>query len=212
MKTLDYLKGRFHLKSYPQRMPVEVPGFGRTCLARMFAELSFTEGVEIGVKEGDYSFELLAQNPGLHLRSVDPWLVRDGYRDKRGQEVFDGYEAKARAKLSAFGERSTIIKGFSVDVARSLPDASVDFVYIDGHHSFQAATNDIAEWLPKIRTGGIISGHDYARYRNGFDNKAKEVVDAWTAAYQIKPWFVLGRKEKTPGEIRDQHRSFLWVV
>ncbi len=212
MNTLDYLLKRFGLKGYPRHMPVEVPGFGRTCLARIFGELGFTQGVEIGVKEGDYSEELLRENPRLHLRSVDPWLVRDGYRDARPQGVFDRYEATARAKLAAFGERSTVVKGFSVDVARSLPDASVDFVYIDGHHSFQAATNDIAEWLPKIRPGGIISGHDYARYRNGFDNKAKEVVDAWTAAYQVKPWFVLGRKEKVEGEIRDQHRSFLWVV
>jgi hypothetical protein len=212
VNTLDYLLKRFGLKGHPRRMPVEVPGFGRDCLARIFAELGFTEGVEIGVKEGDYSEVLLRENPKLHLRSVDPWLVRDGYRDSRAQSVFDGYEAKARATLGRFGERSEIVKGFSVDVARSLPDASVDFVYIDGHHSFQAATNDIAEWLPKIRPGGIISGHDYARYRNGFDNKAKEVVDAWTAAYKVEPWFVLGRKEKVEGEIRDQHRSFLWVV
>lgn len=211
MNTLDYLLKRFGFKGYSHRMPVEVPGLGRDCLARIFAELGFTEGVEIGVKEGDYSAVLLAANPRLHLRSVDPWLVRDGYRDKRGQETFDGYEAKARATLAKY-PGSEVVKGFSVDVARGLPDGVVDFVYIDGHHSFQAATNDIAEWLPKIRPGGIISGHDYATYRHGFDNKAKEVVDAWTAAYKVTPWFVLGRKEKREGEIRDQHRSFLWVV
>jgi hypothetical protein len=211
MTTLEYLLRRFGLKGHPRRMPVEVPGLGRDDLAVIFHELGFREGVEIGVKEGDYSEVLLRSNPGLHLRSVDPWLVRDGYRDRRGQDVFDRYEAKARQVLAKY-PGSEIVKGFSVDVARSLPDGIVDFVYIDGHHSFQAATNDIAEWLPKIRPGGIISGHDYARYRNGFDNKAKEVVDAWTAAYKVTPWFVLGRKEKRPGEPRDQHRSFLWVV
>lgn len=212
MNTLDYLLKRFGMKGYPRRMPVEVPGVGRSDLARIFGALGFREGVEVGVKEGDYSVELLEANPNLHLRSVDPWLVRDGYRDRRGQEVFDGYEAKARERLADFGQRSTVIKGFSVDVARSLSDASLDFVYIDGHHSFQAATNDIAEWLPKIRPGGIISGHDYARFRAGFDNKAKEVVDAWTAAYGVKPWFVLGRQDKRDGEVRDRHRSWLWVV
>lgn len=216
--TLVYLARRFGIGDrwpedpvWPKEMPVEVPNFGRDDLAVVFYELGFTSGVEIGVKEGDYSEVLLRANPHLHLRSVDPWLVRDGYRDSRGQDVFDDYEATARKKLGKY-PGSEIIKGFSVDVARALPNESVDFVYIDGHHSFQAATNDIAEWLPKIRPGGIISGHDYARYRGGADNKAKEVVDAWTAAYGVKPWFVLGRKEKRDGEVRDRHRSFLWVV
>lgn len=210
-QTLAYLVRRFGLERLPRQMPVEVTGFGRGCLARIFAELGYTEGVEVGVKEGEYSEILLAANPALHLRSVDPWLVRDGYRDGRDQAIFDGYEAKARVTLGKY-PGSEIVKGFSVDVARSLPDGVVDFVYIDGHHSFQAATNDIAEWLPKIRPGGIIAGHDYARFRGGFDNKAKEVVDAWTAAYGVRPWFVLGRKDKREGEIRDQHRSWLWVV
>lgn len=193
------------------RLPIEIPNAGRDDLARLFARLGFREGVEVGVKEGEYSEVLLREVPGLHLRSVDPWLVRDGYRDARGQEVFDGYEAEARRRLGVF-PGSEIVKGFSVDVARSLSDGSLDFVYIDGHHSFQAATNDIAEWGPKIRRGGILAGHDYARFRGGFDNKAQEVVDAWTAAYEVRPWFVLGRKAKLPGEVRDRHRSFFWVV
>lgn len=212
MTTLGFLRRRFKLSRWPSVMPIQVPNVGRDDLAGMFAELGFTEGVEIGVKEGDYSEVLLRANPRLHLRSVDPWLVRPDYNDmRRDQAMFDGYEAKARAVLGQY-PGSEVIKDFSVAVARSLPDRSVDFVYIDGHHSFQATTNDIAEWLPKIRKGGIIAGHDYAAYKRNFDNKSKEVVDAWTAAYYVMPWFVLGRKAKRDGETRDRHRSWLWVV
>lgn len=212
--TLAVLLEKFHLtEPLPKAMPVEVPNVGRDDLARIFGEFGFRHGVEVGVKEGDYSKVLLEHNRRLHLKSIDPWLVRDGYRDKRSQAIFDGYEAKAREVLGAFGARSEIVKGFSVDVARSLPNASQDFVYIDGHHSFQAATNDIAEWLPKIKPGGILAGHDYAVYKQvSGDNMGKYVVDAYTAAYKIRPWFVLGRKAMVPGEVRDKHRSWCWVV
>ncbi len=40
-------------------------------------------------------------------------------------------------------------------------DKSIDFVFIDGDHSYDAVIKDIKAWLPKIKTGGILSGHDY---------------------------------------------------
>jgi len=211
VNTLDYLLKRFGLKGYPHRMPVEVPGFGRDCLARIFGELGFTRGAEIGVKEGDYSRVLLAENPRLHLLSIDPWSVRADYHDSRGQATFDGYYEATKRQLAPFGERSTILRDFSVDVARRMDDDSLDFVYIDGHHSFQACTNDIAEWSRVVRPDGIVAGHDYAIYKSGADIKVHQVVNAWTTSYYIAPWFVLGRKEKGIDEIRDRHRSFFWV-
>ena len=40
-------------------------------------------------------------------------------------------------------------------------DGSVDFVYVDADHTWEAVQTDIEEWLPKIRPGGILAGHDY---------------------------------------------------
>ena len=208
MSTKEVLRQRLGTS---RTLPVEVPNMGRSALAALFADLGFTEGVEIGVKEGDYSVELLAANPALHLRSVDPWMVREDYRDGRGQPLFNQFYETAKQRLSVFGARSEVIRGFSLDVAQTLPDRSLDFVYIDGHHSFQATTNDIVEWSKKVKIGGIIAGHDYCRYAYGSDIAVKEVVDAYTYAHRITPWWVLGRKAKVDGEIRDRHRSFLWV-
>ena len=39
----------------------------------------------------------------------------------------------------------------------------------------------------------------------------KQVVIAYTDAYFIKPWFVLGAYEEIPGQIRDNSRSWMWV-
>ena len=51
--------------------------------------------------------------------------------------------------------------GSSVEVARSLPDESLDLVFIDADHSEQAVREDVRAWLPKVRRGGVIAGHDY---------------------------------------------------
>ncbi len=40
-------------------------------------------------------------------------------------------------------------------------DSSLDFVFIDGNHTYPAVKNDIKLWTPKIRSGGILSGDDY---------------------------------------------------
>ena len=41
-------------------------------------------------------------------------------------------------------------------------DGTVDIVFIDAEHSYEGVKNDILKWEPKVRKGGIISGHDYA--------------------------------------------------
>ena len=40
-------------------------------------------------------------------------------------------------------------------------DASLDFVFIDAEHTYDAVKQDIAAWEPKIKPGGWVMGHDY---------------------------------------------------
>lgn len=190
--------------------PIVIPHVGRSDLADWFRECGFQRGAEIGVKEGDYSVELLERIPGLTLYSVDPWLVRFDYHDHRTQAVFDGYEATARRRLAAF-TGSHVIKALSRDAVETIPDDSLDFVYIDGAHSFANVAHDLEAWSRKVRSGGIVSGHDYCRYQAAANIHVVEAVQAFTKSYRIRPWYVLGLKEKVPGDVRDRHRSFLWV-
>ena len=55
----------------------------------------------------------------------------------------------------------TDIKGTSWEMANNFEDESVDFVFIDAGHEYDSVVKDITSWLPKIKKGGIISGHDY---------------------------------------------------
>lgn len=49
----------------------------------------------------------------------------------------------------------------SVEAAKLFADKSIDFVFIDACHEYESVRDDIESWLPKVKNGGIIAGHDY---------------------------------------------------
>ena len=53
------------------------------------------------------------------------------------------------------------LKGFSHERCEGIADASLDVVYVDGAHDYYNVYEDLVRWLPKIKPGGIISGHDW---------------------------------------------------
>lgn len=64
--------------------------------------------------------------------------------------------------------------GESTHVASTLPPQEADLVYIDAGHDAQSIAGDIEAWLPHVRDGGFIAGHDYG---NEHFEGVKEVVD-----------------------------------
>jgi hypothetical protein len=122
-------------------------------------------GVEVGVKQGEYSHHLLTHWRGLRLFSVDPWAEdpTGAYQDianvpQMQQEIF---LAETKVRLAPFGPRSQIVRDFSVQAATKFHDHSLDFCYIDARHDFESMMEDLAAWFPKMRPGGIFAGHDY---------------------------------------------------
>lgn len=49
----------------------------------------------------------------------------------------------------------------SVKAAAQIPDASVDIVFLDADHRYAQTSANMAAWLPKVKPGGILAGHDY---------------------------------------------------
>lgn len=209
MDTLDYLINKFNL-STSERMPIEIRNAGREQLASLFRELSFKTIVEIGVRDGTYSAILCAYNPDAKVYGVDPYEPHQGYRDHVRSSTFQGFERTAHEKLDQY-PNYTFIRDYSANALAQFADESIDAVYIDGDHSFYEATHDIEKWSKKIRSGGIISGDDYFKHKGNARIHVYQVVGAYTDAWHIKPWFVLGTNEIVPGEIRDHGRSWLWV-
>lgn len=53
------------------------------------------------------------------------------------------------------------IQSQSSIVADNFEDKVLDFVFIDATHEYEGISEDIKCWLPKVRSGGILAGHDY---------------------------------------------------
>ncbi len=205
METLDYILDKYGVRQEPSPIRLAI---GRGGLARLFAELGFRSGAEIGVERGYYSEVLCQANSELRLLCVDAWQTYPGYRDHVNQAKMEGYYREAVRRLAKY--HCTIVRDWSLKAAQNVPNGSLDFVYIDANHEFRAVTDDIAEWGRKVRPGGIVAGHDYVRVRRRVECHVKQVVDCWTYAHRIRPWFIVTH---TDGELLpgDRFPSWFWV-
>lgn len=144
---------------FPQRHPVT------------FALQRFPEGypfrcVELGVLEGDHSYEILSVLQPDRLWLVDMWT--DINLSKSGTDYLGDDQDEWDSRYLRVVERYTPYANVSVlrlsghSAAKILPN-DLDFVYIDACHDYDCVIADMGDWLPKVKTGGILSGDDYSR-------------------------------------------------
>lgn len=175
-----------------RRSPTARAAPTRDDLLTVFAQAGFTEGAEIGVAEGRFSRQMLSKIPDLHLRCVDPWRAYG----RVSQRICDERYQHAVGRLTPLG--AEIMRLPSAEAAPLVPDGSLDFVFIDADHRFDAVMLDIILWSPKVKVGGIVSGHDYYHF---YQSGVVEAVDAYVRAHGVHPWYVTREKET----------SWLWV-
>ena len=128
-------------------------------LPKLFWKKGFRVGAEIGVSRGRYDRLLCQQIPKLKLYCVDPWLAYDDGYIKVDQPTQDSNYLVALERLK--GLNYEIIKLPSMEAVKKFADGSLDFVFIDGNHDVEHALEDYIQWSKKVRSGGIVSGHDF---------------------------------------------------
>jgi hypothetical protein len=131
-------------------------------LAFMARRNNWTHGAELGLWEGRTIGYLLAAKDDLHMIGVDLWAPQPGNPGPEGYEGWDHgeHERRARKRCAMFPGRAEIIKASTSDAAHSVPDASLDFVFIDADHSEAGCREDIKNWTPKLKPTGWLTGHD----------------------------------------------------
>lgn len=170
-----------------------VPGFTRRDLARLFAENGFTSGAEVGVADGRYSEHLLREIPGLRLRCVDPWRPYKGNTRGGPASQHDANYQIARERFAPYGHQVTMVRAFSMDAVRDVPDASLDFVFLDANHAYDFLMCDLIEWSKRVRPGGIVAGHDC--YHFSGDAGVVAAVEDYTRAHGIDDWSICDERE-----------------
>jgi len=131
----------------------------------VWAERGYTKGCEVGVRYGDNAKALCDAIPGLELILVDPYMVyeykhfRKRNKWKWDKPTMDSVRFKALKHLARYNVIWIMLPSHLA--AQGVEDSSLDFVYIDGNHSFPVVMDDILLWSKKVRKGGVLSGHDY---------------------------------------------------
>lgn len=159
-------------------------------IARRMRGIKNPFGAEIGVHRGDLSRRLLTAMPDLKLCMIDAWSP-DTYAGKGDDAAHadkrklyeDGCEDNYLAALivaSEFPGRAFVQRGFSKHEVEYFLNESFDFIYIDAAHDYESVKADIMAWLPKVKKGGYLCGHDYGVFdgvKKAVDEIFRERVD-----------------------------------
>ena len=156
-------------------------------------------GAEVGVHRGKLSRELFKLIPGLKLFMIDIWSDKS-YPDNDDTAAAPKYrdlyrnhwkENMQAARDAVMGYNAELIRADSITGAEKFADASLDFVFLDADHSYEAVKKDIATWLPKIKPGGLMSGHDYERKgKFGVQKAVDEIFGDRVIRGGNNTWFV----------------------
>ena len=127
--------------------------------------------VEVGVYQGQsaayMAVEIANSGKNIQFDCVDKW--KWGWSSLENAEEYDpskrikGNAIYNNFLLNTFPVKDYInpIKMWSAEAAPLYEDKSLDFVFIDARHTYDMVTLDIESWLPKVKDGGVLAGHDY---------------------------------------------------
>lgn len=118
--------------------------------------------VEVGAWKGKsaayMAVEIANSNKQINFYVVDTW--EGSIEHKENPELSKLYDIfldnMKPVEQYYFPMRMT-----SLEAAKQFDDNSVDFIFIDASHEYQDVVDDLKAWYPKLKTGGILAGHDY---------------------------------------------------
>lgn len=163
---------------------------------------------EVGVFRGMFTVDLLSRLPGItKYYCIDPWELYDDHlatlqrnsceRTVSHENIFRQF----KKKIEPWRSKVVIIRKMSQDALVNIPDDSLDAVFIDANHSYEYTKADILGWTPKVKVGGLISGHDIVD-----KGKAKGVVRAVPFGVEKAV------KELLPGYQMNAHANVWWII
>lgn len=120
--------------------------------------------VEIGSWKGRSSVfmgvEIFNSNKNIEFFCVDTWK---GSSEHVGMDILneDGLYKEFINNIEPLKNIIKPIRMTSEEASKMFADGSLDFAFIDAGHDYESVKNDISYWYPKVKSGGILAGHDY---------------------------------------------------
>lgn len=150
--------------------------------------------VEVGSYKGRSSsymaVEIANSKKQITFDCVDTW---QGSEEHQEGQLFQDIDVVNNRLYDVFLKNMEPVKGLyntkrmsSIEAAATYADASIDMVFIDAAHDYDSVHADILAWSPKVKSGGIISGHDFPhppvrRAVNELLGEVLSIGDCWYA-------------------------------
>lgn len=148
--------------------------------------------VEVGTWKGKsaayMAVEIHNSNKKIKFDCVDSWEGSEEHIDKNSP-FYEPLLEKENGLYNHFLENITPIKQIinpirlkSTDAALLYPDQSLNCVFLDAAHDYDNVCKDIKSWLPKIKAGGILAGHDimYEPIKRATSELLGDVITLWS--------------------------------
>lgn len=133
--------------------------------------------VEVGAWKGASTSYLAveAQHKKMRIDVVDTWFGSEEHKETPEVTtncLFGVFIDNLRPLINLINP----IRTDSISASKMYHDESIDAVFIDADHGYESVKKDILAWMPKVKTGGILAGHDYIRTHSGVIQAVDELI------------------------------------
>jgi hypothetical protein len=175
----------------------------RKGLAYLANDLNLTgNAVELGTWRGEFAELNMHVWRGRMYYMVDLWTSADTdcVNGNASHCVYGGNESRSfdkmitRLRMERGGPkwkgRYTMLQNSTLEAATLFADGYFDWIYLDATHTYAEAKKDLEAWYPKVRVGGLVSGHDYQfqhqKIGDGYVFGVRDAVDEFAAARRLR--------------------------
>jgi len=113
------------------------------------------------------------------MYAIDPWENQPSGNETYSGWNWSGIYGEYLSKTEPYKDRVIELMMYSHEAVDHVEDQSLDFVFIDAQHDYHSVKKDIELWAPKVKPGGLISGHDY-------DPKFPGVIQAVDESFNVE--------------------------
>jgi len=176
-------------------------------LIRLINELSiFVEGgnievnfskepimIEIGSYMGESTMMFASSGIFKKIYAIDPHDGDEKF-NKKYNITWDWVKTQYQINTRHF-KNISLISDYSYNVDYLFDDNSIDFIYIDGNHSYESVKKDLKLYLPKIKNNCVIAGHDYSPQHQGVMDAVDEVLGKPNLTFPDSSWIYIKKNK-----------------
>lgn len=125
---------------------------------------------ELGVASG-VSTEVFAQHGHVHAYDHNMW-----------QAAYDRFKGRE--------DEVTLVWSDTFAAADAADEQQYDLIYIDTVHEYDFLKREILYWIPRVRKGGFIAGHDHNMQFPGVQQAVNDVLGGADMIFADSSWIV----------------------